>query len=121
LGDPEPGAGPRAPVPPLMDPSKKVGQLNSVPVIALLDPFDFPVPISASDVVVFGSVRALTAPAHCTLVVRREIPNGGGYLFLEWCWAGRFHRMILFLPVLLDPHSWVQRWCVQWGIRMMLR
>ena len=36
----EPGAGPRAPVrtkPPPMDPSKKVGQLNSVPVIALVD------------------------------------------------------------------------------------
>jgi len=48
LGDPEPGAGPRAPVrtePLLMDPSKKVGQLNRVPVIALLDPCDFPVPI----------------------------------------------------------------------------
>jgi hypothetical protein len=48
LGDPEPGAGPRAPVrtePLLMDPSKKVGQLNSIPVIALLDPCDFPVPI----------------------------------------------------------------------------
>jgi len=36
----ERGAGPRAPVrtkPPPMDPSKKVGQLNSVPVIALVD------------------------------------------------------------------------------------
>ena len=34
LGDPEPGAGPRAPLrtePPRMDPSKKVGQLNIVP------------------------------------------------------------------------------------------
>jgi hypothetical protein len=66
-------AGLRAPVrlkPPPMDPSKKVGQLNSVPVIALLDlcglfcsPFfaSFSVPTSASDRDVW--IHPRTAPA----------------------------------------------------------
>jgi len=89
----ERGAGPRAPVrtkPPPMDPSKKVGQLNSVPVIALVDlcglfcspsfaSFLFP----SALIVMFGSVRGrrlLTLPSWRG----HEIPDGG-YRFIVGC------------------------------------